>query len=196
MRDKALVLVAVIGAVAIGVTLTAWGQPIISRSSRIEFWVGSVFSSQNSQQIADWYTLSHVVHGIAIVLLGRWLIPGASLRLLGGAAIVTGVAWEIVEHTDWVLEQFRATTINQGYVGDSVLNAVMDYVWMLGGFAVAWRSSAVLSLALIATLEASAALIARDSLILTILMLVYPVEAVDQWQQAINPLTNSPQTPR
>ena len=88
---------------------------------------------------------------------------------------------------EWVLGLFRATTINQGYVGDSVLNAVADYLWMLAGFFTAHALRTVWALALVAVFELSAALIARDSLTLTTLMLVYPVEAVDSWQQAINP---------
>ena len=102
------------GAVAIGVTLWAWGQPLICTCGYVRFWVGSIFSSGNSQHIADWYTLSHVVHGLLIVLVGRALLPRIDLRVLLAVAIVTGVAWEIVEHTDMVLDRFRATTLYQG----------------------------------------------------------------------------------
>ena len=49
-------------------------------------------------------------------------------------AFVTGVGWEIVEHTDMVLNRFRGQTIYQGYVGDSVLNAVSDFVFMWSAF--------------------------------------------------------------
>ncbi|MDU8944848.1 DUF2585 family protein [Ovoidimarina sediminis] len=178
---------ALAGAALIGITLYAWGQPLICTCGEVRFWVGSVFSSGNSQHIADWYTLSHIVHGLLVVLLGRLLVPGWGFAGLFAVAIVTGVAWEIVEHTDWVLDQFRATTLYQGYLGDSVLNAVSDYLWMLGGFLVAWQLRSFWVLLIILCFEIVAASVARDSLALTTLMLIYPVEAIEAWQQEINP---------
>ena len=180
-------IAAAIGAVLIGVTLYAWDQPLICTCGEVKLWVGSVFSSGNSQHIADWYTLSHIIHGMLVVVAGRLLMPRLGFTPLFAVAVVTGVAWEIVEHTDWVLDQFRATTIYQGYIGDSVLNAVADYLWMMGGFLVANALRTLWVFALIASLEIGAATTARDSLTLTTLMLVYPVEAVEAWQQEINP---------
>lgn len=174
----------------IALVLWAWGQPLICTCGQVKLWVGSIFAPGNSQHIADWYTASHILHGVLVVLVGRWL--GLGVRALFAVAIVTGVAWEIVEHTDWVLGKFRATTINQGYTGDSVLNAVADFLFMMGGFAFALKVRPVWSVALLVGLELAAALIARDSLFLTTLMLVWPIEAVDQWQQAINPNTPAP----
>ena len=179
--------VAALGALIIGVTLAAWGQPLICTCGEVKLWVGSVFSGDNSQHIADWYTLSHIIHGMLVVLLGRLLVPWAGFTALFAVAVVTGVAWEVLEHTEWVLGQFRATTIYQGYIGDSVLNAVADYLWMLGGFFLANALRSLWVLALILVLEAGAASIARDSLTLTTLMVVYPIEAVDEWQQELNP---------
>lgn len=180
-------LAALAGAAIIGVTLAAWGQPLICTCGEVKLWVGSVFSGENSQQIADWYTLSHIIHGMLVVLLGRLLVPWAGFTVLFAVAVVTGIAWEVLEHTEWVLGQFRATTIYQGYVGDSVLNAVADYLWMLGGFFLANALRSLWVLALILALEAGAAATARDSLTLTTLMLVYPVDAVEEWQQELNP---------
>ena len=180
-------LAATLGLPAIGVTLWAWGQPLICTCGTVELWVGSIWSSGNSQHIADWYTLSHIIHGALIGLAGWGLARLIGFNAIYAFAIVTGVGWEIVEHTDWVLDAFRATTINQGYVGDSVLNAVMDYVFMMGGFALASAVRPLWSLLLIAVLELAAAFIARDSLTLSTLMLLWPIEAVDSWQQELNP---------
>ena len=182
-----LPLLAILGGVLIAVTLWAWGQPLICTCGEVRLWVGSVFDGGNSQHIADWYTLSHILHGVLIALLGRLLFPRLDPRWLFLTAIVTGVGWEIVEHTDFVLEAFRSTTINAGYWGDSVLNAVADYVWMLGGFLAAMRLTTPVVLAGVAALELSAAFIARDSLTLSTLMLLYPLDAVEEWQQEINP---------
>ena len=183
----ALTATALAGVPIIAFTLAAWGQPWICTCGEVRLWVGSIWDSGNSQHIADWYTLSHILHGVLIALLGRLVFIRLSFEWLFALAIVTGIGWEIIEHTDWVLGQFRATTVNQGYVGDSVLNAVADYVWMMGGFFAAWHLRVPITLALVAMLELSAALIGRDSLVLTTLQLVYPVEAISDWQQAINP---------
>lgn len=185
--DLPLHILALIGAIAIGATLHAWGQPLISTSGTIRFWVGSVFSGENSQQIADWYTLSHIVHGILVAVFGSVVLKGRARGLVYLLAIGTGVAWEIVEHTDLVLDQFREATLYQGYRGDSVLNAVADYVWMLGGFYLARAVGTPASLAMIVVLELTAAFVARDCLVLTTLMLVHPVDAIESWQQELNP---------
>ena len=126
------------------------------------------------------------MHGLLIVLLGRWLLPRIGFAGLYTVAIFTGVAWEIIEHTDWVLDLFRAATLYQGYRGDSVLNAVADYLWMLGGFLLAFALRTIWVVALVAILEVTSAVVARDSLTLSTLMVVYPIEAVEDWQQAIN----------
>lgn len=185
--DRWLFVAALIGAILVGVTLFAWGQPLICTCGYVQFWVGSVFSSGNSQHIADWYTLSHIVHGMLVVLAGRLIAPNWSFRTLFAIAIVTGVAWEIVEHTDWVLNKFRIATLYQGYFGDSVLNAVFDYLWMLAGFFLATALSTAWIAIVILCLEVTAAVVARDCLSLTALMVIYPLDAVDEWQQASNP---------
>ena len=179
---------AIAGAFLVGAVLYAWGQPLICTCGYVQFWVGSVFSSGNSQHIADWYTLSHIVHGLLVVVLGRALLPSGSRLIPLAVAIVTGVGWEIVEHTDWVLNRFRAATLYQGYLGDSVLNAVADYLWMLGGFFLGRAFPTVLSLLLIVVLEISAAIFARDSLTLTTITLIFPIDAIEQWQQELNPI--------
>ncbi len=180
-------LAAILGGVSILVTLWAWGQPLICTCGYVQIWVGSIWSSGNSQHIADWYSLSHIVHGLMVVPLGRLIFPKISFNLLFAVAIATGTAWEIVEHTDWVLGQFRDTTVNQGYIGDSVLNAVADYIFMMAGFFLGWVMPSLVTLAAIIILEVSAALIARDSLLLEAIMLVHRFEAIDSWQQEIDP---------
>lgn len=184
---QSLNIAAVMGGLAILLTLWAWGQPLICTCGYVVPWVGSIWSSGNSQHIADWYTLSHIVHGLIIIPIGRFLAPRISFNWLFFIAILTGTAWEIVEHTDWVLDQFRATTVNQGYTGDSVLNAVADYIFMMAGFFVASYLPMLWTLALVFILEITAALIARDSLLLEAIMLVHRFEAIDAWQQEINP---------
>ena len=187
MPIAALHAAAVLGGLVIGATLWAWGQPLICTCGYVRLWEGLIWSSGNSQHVADWYSLSHVIHGMLVVLLGRLLggrLPDAWLFAI---AIATGMAWEIVEHTDWVLGQFREVTVYQGYIGDSVLNAVMDYVWMWAGFFLARALPTPWIVAVIAAMEVVAAVFGRDCLTFTTIQVIYPLEAIDAYQQAINP---------
>jgi len=93
---------AVAGLFIIGFTLWAWGQPFICTCGEIKLWVPTIFDGGNSQHIADWYTLSHILHGVLIALLGRLFFKGLGFNALFLTAIVTGIGWEVIEHTNWV----------------------------------------------------------------------------------------------
>jgi hypothetical protein len=186
MIARRLYFLAALGGLTIGITLWAWGQPLICTCGYVKLWEGFIWSSGNSQHISDWYSLSHVVHGMLIILLGRLGFAWLSYRVLLVLAVVTGMAWEIVEHTDWVLNQFREVTIYQGYIGDSVLNAVMDYVWMWVGFFTARVIATAWVVAIIVTMELVAAVLGRDCLTFTTIQLIYPLDAIDAYQQEIN----------
>jgi hypothetical protein len=178
----------VLGAFAIGVTLWAWGQPLVSRSGEIRLWVNSIWSSENSQQVADWYTLSHAILGMLIALLGRGLQARVSYPAVLVVLLAIGVGWEIVEHTDFVLDRFRGQTIYQGYMGDTVLNAVCDYLFMLAGFFLVMAIPTPWGLALALGLEILSVAVARDSLLLTTLRVIHPIQAITDWQDETNPV--------
>jgi len=41
------------------------GQPLVCECAQVSFWYGgAALDPQNSQQFADWYSLSHIIHGI------------------------------------------------------------------------------------------------------------------------------------
>jgi hypothetical protein len=87
----------------------------------------------------------------------------------------------IFENTDFVIERYR-DTVARGYYGDSVINAEVDVLAFILGFALAARLPVWATIALAVVIEGVLAYAIRDNLTLNIIMLVYPFEAIKQWQ--------------
>lgn len=167
--------------------LLAMGREPICKCDRIKLWHGIVFSSENSQHLTDWYTFSHIVHGFLFYFAGWCLVRIFGLRLHFCTALLAAVcveaAWEIFENTDYIINRYREATIALDYFGDSVVNSVMDILAMIAGFIAARLLPVWLSVAVAVGLEVFAAVMIRDGLILNIIMLVYPLDAIKAWQQ-------------
>ncbi len=186
--NKFSVLIALLLFLAFGAILISMGRPPICACGTVKSWHGIVQSSENSQHIADWYTLSHIIHGFIFfgaghLLRGKWpnLFPLGGLVCL---AILVEGAWEIMENSPIIIDRYREVTISFGYAGDSLLNSMADIAWMIFGFFLASRLSWKVTLALALMFEALTAYLIRDNLALNILMLAAPIESVKDWQAA------------
>lgn len=175
---------AVVGAIMLvqALVLHAMGRVWICSCGTIRLWVGDIWSPELSQQVFDWYTASHIVHGILFYGALRLLMPRAPVLVRLAIAVGVEAAWEVAENSPWVIEAYRKQALAAGYTGDSILNSLMDNVSMMTGFALAyllpWRATAVLLL----VLEIGAAALVRDNLTLNVLNFIHPFPAIEAWQ--------------
>ncbi|MDA7936963.1 DUF2585 family protein [bacterium] len=146
-------------------------------------WSWDIWSSHNSQHSLDPYALSHFQHGIGLFLLlqlccSRWL----SVQTCTVIVALIEAAWEILENTPFMINRYREATISLDYFGDSIVNSMSDYGVCLLGVLLVRKTNWKLGLAVFIALEVCSVLWIRDSLMLNILMLTFPVEAIKQWQ--------------
>ncbi len=168
------------------------GRQAICACGFVKFWEGDVMSASNSQQIADWYTFSHIIHGFIFyaffIFISRKIFKktgGLPLGLMFIGAVLLETSWEVIENSTWIIEYYRNNTVSLGYIGDSILNSVFDVVWMAIGFLMARKLPVWLIILLAIGFEIMTGYFVRDGLLLNILMFIYPSEAVKAWQVAI-----------
>lgn len=180
MARTALIVIAIM--VVAAAALLAMGRPPICTCGAVALWEPSAASARTSQMIADWYSPSHVVHGLSFYA-ALWLIARRwPVERRFTAAMLIEAAWEVAENTPLVIDRYREATVALGYTGDSVLNSVSDMAMMALGFVAARKLPLWASIALAAALELAALAAIRDNLALNVWMLIAPNEAIRSWQ--------------
>ena len=168
--------------------LYAMQRPPICACGTVKLWHGSVQSAENSQHIGDWYTFSHIIHGMifytgAHLLWRRWrLFDGAPTRWAFPIAVAIEASWEFLENSPMIIERYRSVTASFGYSGDSIINSMADIGWMSLGFWIAAKLPWKGTLALAVAFELMTRAVIRDNLTLNVLMLTWPVDAIKVWQ--------------
>lgn len=162
--------------------LTLMGRALISASGEVRLWYGGLGTAESNMHLTDWYTPSHVIHGIVFYAL-VWLVArrfSVGWRLVLATLIEAG--WEVLENTNAVIERYRNTTVSTEYIGDSVVNSTVDIVAMFVGFWMALRLPIWVNVAVILGFELWTTLAIRDGLALNVIMLLWPSQAILNWQ--------------
>jgi len=180
VRRAALAALAIVAAAA-AIEL-AMGRNPICTCGTVDLWVGARDSPKTSQMLADWYSLSHIVHGL-LFYGALWLVfrrAAVERRFL--ATLLIEVCWEVIENTPLVIDRYRETTAALGYSGDSVVNSVSDMLMMCVGFFAARKLPVWGAVLLVLGLEIIPLFVIRDNLTLNVWNLLAPNPAVGAWQ--------------
>jgi len=177
------IIIWVFAIVLVTVAVEAWmGRLWLGPDGQFGWLETDIWSSSQSQRVFDPYTFSHILHGLLFYAL-LWLVAKKqpiSTRFI--AAVALEAVWEILENSPLIIDRYRAVTIAQGYIGDSILNSVSDVVMAGLGFVIAWRMSVLRSIVFVVATELILLALIRDNLTLNIVMLVWPLDSIKAWQ--------------
>jgi len=151
----------------------------------IYIWSSDVWTKHNSQHFFDPYTFTHVLHGFMFFWVARLIFKrriGFAWMLF--AAVLAESVWEVVENSAFIIDKYRANTASLDYFGDSISNSIGDVVSCIVGFWVAYKLQIWRSIFVFLIVEAILIFTIKDSLLINILMLIYPIEAIKIWQGA------------
>ena len=180
-RRSRTALAALLVVAATAIALVAMGRPPICACGEIGPWGAA--GPRQSQMLADWYSPSHVVHGLLFYAALRLVARDWPVERRFVAALSIEAIWEVIENTPAVIDRYRTATAALGYTGDSVVNSLSDMAMMAAGFLAARKLPLWASAVLLLALELVPLLAVRDNLTLNIWMLLAPNDAIRQWQQ-------------
>lgn len=177
-----LALTAVVAAAV--VQLRYQGRLWSCACGRVLFWSGDAWSADNSQHLFDPYSFTHVLHGFVFCGLLAWLLPRLSWNWRLALAVCVEAVWEVLENSAFIINRYRENTLALGYTGDTILNSFGDLLACALGFLLARRLGLRRALLVFVLTEIALLIWIRDSLLLEVLMLIYPVDAIRAWQMS------------
>lgn len=174
----------------VGVAEYLSGRSLLGPDGQFGWWDNNIWSSENSQRVADVYSFSHIIHGMLFYgffwFISRHLPERFKNKFTRKywfiGALIIEAAWELLENSPLIINRYREATIALGYVGDSVLNSVCDVGMVIIGFLIARFTKLWIIIAMIVVMELGTLWWVRDNLTLNVLQLVYPSQAIKAWQ--------------
>ncbi|MBA2333723.1 MAG: DUF2585 family protein [Blastocatellia bacterium] len=139
-------------------------------------------NSHTSQHLFDPYTFTHILHGVMFFWLAGVIFSRLKVNWQFFIAISAEAAWEVFENSNFIIEKYRKNTASVDYFGDSIFNSVGDLAACAVGFWIAFKLGWRRSLVFFFAVEIALLLWIRDSLVLNIVMLIFPLEAIKEWQ--------------
>ena len=168
--------------IATALLLHLEGRLWLCACGSIQLWSGQICSANNSQHFLDPYSFTHLLHGFLFFWLIGWLFSRLRTNWQLALAVAAEACWEVFENTNFIIDRYRSETAALGYNGDTVVNSFGDILCCLIGFIIARRLGWRRSLVVFAILEVVLIVWIKDSLVLEILMLVVPLDAIRTWQ--------------
>ena len=147
-------------------------------------WSWNIWSQHNSQHLVDPYSFTHVLHGVLEFWILGLLFPRLRVAWRLFLAVLVESSWEMAENSSYVIQRYREETISLDYFGDSIINSLSDIFCCATGFVIAYKLRFWWSLALFVTTEIVLIFWIHDSLIINIIMLLFPNDTIRNWQLA------------
>ena len=147
-------------------------------------WSSEIFGSHNSQHFFDPYSFTHILHGVMFFWIIELIFKNMHFSWQLFLSILAEAIWEVFENSIFIIERYRAATISLDYFGDSILNSTSDVLCCAFGTWIAYKLRFWKALAFFLLTEIVLIVLIRDSLLINILMLIYPIEAIKIWQSA------------
>jgi hypothetical protein len=145
-------------------------------------WSGDIWTRHNSQHLFDPYTFTHILHGVVYFWLISVFFNKMPLIWKFAMAIFIACGWELLENSKYIIERYRAETISLDYTGDSIANSLSDIASCGFGFYLTYRLMFWRSLVFFLATELILLFWIRDSLTVNVIMLLFPIKAIKDWQ--------------
>lgn len=166
--------------------LHSQGRFWICTCGYVKLWAGDIWNNlDNSQHLLDPYSFSHIEHGILFYWLVYLLLPRLRLAWRFVVAMTIEAGWEMFENSSMVIQRYNETTISKGYTGDTIINSLSDLTMCALGFWLAHYLGFRRSLIVVIAIEAVMILWIHDSMIINIVMLLFPIPALRNWQMGL-----------
>jgi hypothetical protein len=151
-----------------------------------DFAIWNFEAKHSSQHIIDWYTFSHIIHGFLFFGALHACRSKVPTHLHLSLALLFEACWEVVENSPFIIDRYRTVTIALDYYGDAIFNSIADVGFCTLGFLFAARFPWKVTVSIAIAFELFTLYFIRDNLTLNVIMLLWPIDAIREWQSLLS----------